>query len=60
MDERRVSAAPHAARMKKACRGAEMDALLREIQRYLAYVDAFRKAETRRRPTADRKGGNER
>ena len=28
--------------MKKASRAAEVEALLREIQRYLAYVDAFR------------------
>ena len=28
--------------MKKALRAAEVEALLREIQRYLAYVDAFR------------------
>jgi hypothetical protein len=28
--------------MKKTSRAAEVEALLREIQRYLAYVDAFR------------------
>jgi hypothetical protein len=45
--------------MKKALRAAEVEALLREIQRYLAYVDAFRTAEPRR-PPADREGGKER
>jgi hypothetical protein len=44
--------------MKKALRAAEVEALLREIQRYLAYVDAFRTAESRR-PPADREGGKE-
>ena len=30
--------------MKKALRASEVEALLREIQRYLACVDAFRSA----------------
>jgi hypothetical protein len=30
--------------MKKTLRASEVEALLREIQRYLAYVDAFRTA----------------
>ena len=31
--------------MKKALRVTEVEALLREIQRYLAYVDAFRSTD---------------
>ena len=30
--------------MKKPLRASEVEALIREIQRYLAYVDAFRNA----------------
>jgi hypothetical protein len=30
--------------MKKALRASEVEALIREIQRYLAYMEAFRKA----------------
>ena len=42
--------------MKKALRAAEVEALLREIQRYLAYVDAFRKTPEPKK----RDGGEER
>ena len=44
--------------MKKVPRAAEVEALLREIQRYLAYVDAFRASDRRRRPagSGERKG----
>lgn len=44
--------------MKKALRSGDVEALLREIQRYLAYVDAFRR-DQRRLPPAEREGGNE-
>jgi hypothetical protein len=37
-----VSGVAQAGRMKKALRAADVEGLLREIQRYLAYVDAFR------------------
>jgi hypothetical protein len=36
--------------MQKALRAAEVEALLREIRRYLAYVDAFRSSDSRQRP----------
>ena len=42
--------------MKDALRAAEVEALIREIQRYLAYVEAFRSSGGRRRP-ADSEGG---
>ena len=45
--------------MEKALRAAEVEALLREIQRYLAYVEAFR-TESQRRPSADDEDGKER
>jgi hypothetical protein len=35
--------------MKKAVRAAEVEALIREIQRYLAYLDAIRTANRRPR-----------
>jgi len=37
-----VSGAAHHRLMKKTGRVADVEALIREIQRYLAYVDAFR------------------
>ena len=43
--------------MKKASRATEVESLLREIQRYLAYVDAFR-AKPPKRPTKHREDGN--
>ena len=43
--------------MKRALRTAEVEALLREIQRYLAYVDAFR-AKTPQRPAKHKEDGN--
>jgi hypothetical protein len=36
--------------MKKALRAADVEALIREIQRYLAYVEAFRSSESRQGP----------
>jgi hypothetical protein len=39
--------------MKKALRAAEVEALIREIQRYLAYVEAFRSSGSRQRPADD-------
>lgn len=36
--------------MKKALRAADVEALIREIQRYLAYVEAFRSQDSRQRP----------
>jgi hypothetical protein len=44
--------------MTKVLRAAEVEALLREIRRYLAYVDAFRTAD-RRPPPAERKRDKE-
>jgi hypothetical protein len=43
--------------MKKGLRAADVDALIREIQRYLAYVEAFRSSPPA--PPAEREGGNE-
>ncbi len=43
--------------MQKAVRAAEVEALIREIQRYLAYVEAFRSSDGRKRP-ADSGGGS--
>ena len=37
-----MSGVLHAPSMKKGLRAADVDALIREIQRYLTYVDAFR------------------
>lgn len=48
-----MSAASQAPPMKKASRAAEVEALLREIRRYLAYVDAFRTAGTPKAPERD-------
>ena len=51
-----MSGALQADSMKKALRAAEVEALLREIRRYLAYVDAVRatgpskEGPTRREP----------
>jgi hypothetical protein len=45
--------------MTKAARRAEVEALIREIQRYLAYVQAFRDAAGRA-PSAGGKGGKNR
>ena len=45
-----MSADPQARPMKKALRATEVEALLREIQRYLAYVDAFRSSGSRQKP----------
>ncbi len=39
-----MSGVPQARSMKKSLRASEVEALLREIHRYLAYVDAFRSA----------------
>jgi hypothetical protein len=41
--------------MKKALRAADVEALIREIQRYLSYVDAFRAKPPV--PPAEREGG---
>jgi hypothetical protein len=43
--------------MKKGLRAADVEALIREIQRYLSYVDAFR-SDKGRPPPAEREGGN--
>ncbi len=40
--------------MKKAVRATDVEALIREIQRYLAYLDAIR---TSKRPSSGRGGG---
>jgi hypothetical protein len=40
--------------MRKAERGADMEALIREIQRYLRYLEALR---TSNRPSTRRSGG---
>lgn len=45
-------------RMKKVLRTADVEALIREIQRYLAYVEAFRSSD-RRQPPAEREGGKD-
>jgi hypothetical protein len=42
--------------MKKSLRASEVEALLREIQRYLAYVDAFRTASPPKRDGEHREG----
>jgi hypothetical protein len=42
--------------MKKTPRAAEVEALIREIQRYLAYVDAFRSAGEKK-GAGQRRGG---
>ena len=41
--------------VKKVPMAADVEALLREIHRYLAYVEAFRTAD-RRPPPTERKG----
>ena len=41
--------------MDKGSRAAEVEALIREIQRYLAFVEAFRAGGPR--PPIDKKGG---
>ena len=48
-----MSGAAQARAMKKALRAAEVEALIREIQRYLAYVEAFRSSDSRQRPADD-------
>jgi hypothetical protein len=40
--------------MRKAARGADVEALIREIQRYLRYLDALRSSN---RPPKRRSGG---
>ena len=42
--------------MKKALRAADVEALIREIQRYLTYVDAFRATDRGRRPAERQEG----
>lgn len=37
-----MSDIPHAPNMNKGLRAADVEALIREIQRYLTFVDAFR------------------
>jgi hypothetical protein len=44
--------------VKKVPMAADVEALLREIQRYLAYVTAFRTADCRRPPT-EREGSKD-
>ena len=51
-----MSAAAHDRRMEKQGRVADVEALIREIQRYLSYLDALRRPE----PPAGRKGRKER
>jgi hypothetical protein len=51
-----VSGALQHRSMKKAVRAAEVEALIREIERYLAYLDAIR---TSNRPRKGRGGGKE-
>lgn len=48
-----MSGAAKAAAMKKALRADDVEALLREIKRYLVYVDAFRTTD-HRLPPGDR------
>jgi hypothetical protein len=50
-----VRAPRHAPGVKKVPMPSDVEALLREIQRYLAYVEAFRTADSRPPPT-ERKG----
>jgi hypothetical protein len=52
-----VSRPFHPLPMKKALRAADVEALIREIQRYLVCVEAFRAAE-RRQPPTERRDGN--
>jgi len=53
-----VSAGAQGAAMTKPPGANDVEALLREIQRYLAYVEAFRRDE-RREPPAEQQGGKE-
>jgi hypothetical protein len=52
-----VSAAAQDRRMEKQGRVADMEALIREIQRYLSYLDALRRPPE---PPAGQKGRKER
>lgn len=45
--------------MKKPSRAAEVEALLREIQRYLAYVDAFRTGGAQKAAERDDRGAED-